>query len=122
MFSLKNEFGPLEQSEEIHCDPKLSINKHKITSLITKTAKCPVTCHNDLELLKDGQQTFEHIFHALDRRGVGELAGALSPAHQPFIGLNAYQHDVERFPVIAHPGNRRTAVRERNAQGYRIYL
>ncbi|MHA7864036.1 cardiolipin synthase [Flagellimonas marinaquae] len=66
MFSLKNEFGPLRQQEGIQCEPKLSINKQKIISLITKTAKCPVTCHNELELLKDGQHTFERIFHALE--------------------------------------------------------
>ena len=42
------------------------LGKQTITSLIHKTSSCPVTCHNDLQLLKDGKNTFESIFEALE--------------------------------------------------------
>lgn len=66
MFSLKNEFGAFETSKPGQCKLDLSQHKQKTTALITKTTNCPVTCHNELELLKDGQHTFERIFHALE--------------------------------------------------------
>ncbi|RIV30456.1 cardiolipin synthase [Flagellimonas lutimaris] len=66
MFSLKNQFGPINKLEHVTCHPEISGNKQKITSLINKTSKCQVTCHNDLDLLKDGKNTFESIFHALE--------------------------------------------------------
>lgn len=66
MFSLKNQFGPLNKLESVACSPDISVNKQKITALIQKTSTCPVTCHNDLELLKDGKNTFESIFEALE--------------------------------------------------------
>ena len=34
--------------------------------MISNTSKCPVTCYNHLELLKDGRNTFESIFNALE--------------------------------------------------------
>src|SRR6056297_175790 len=66
MFSLKNQFGPINKLEHVTCHPEISGNKQKITLLINKTSKCQVTCHNDLDLLKDGKNTFESIFHALE--------------------------------------------------------
>ena len=66
MFSLKNQFGPINKLEHVTCQPEISGNKQKITSLINKTSRCPVTCHNDLDLLKDGKNTFESIFSALE--------------------------------------------------------
>ncbi|WP_318312808.1 cardiolipin synthase [Flagellimonas crocea] len=66
MFSLKNQFGPIKTNESSKCDLDISDNKRKIAALITKTSKCPVTCHNDLELLQDGKNTFESIFQALE--------------------------------------------------------
>jgi len=66
MFSLKNQFGPINKLEHVTCHPEISGNKQKITSLINKTSKCPVTCYNKLDLLKDGKNTFESIFHALE--------------------------------------------------------
>ncbi|MEQ5791511.1 cardiolipin synthase [Muricauda sp. NFXS6] len=66
MFSLKNQFGPINKLEHVTCHPEISGNKQKITFLINKTSKCPVTCYNNLDLLKDGKNTFESIFHALE--------------------------------------------------------
>ncbi|MEC3966443.1 cardiolipin synthase [Flagellimonas halotolerans] len=66
MFSLKNQFNPLDELENAQCHSELSANKQKITSLINNTSKCPVTCLNELELLKDGKNTFESIFEALE--------------------------------------------------------
>ncbi|MER3318283.1 MAG: cardiolipin synthase [Allomuricauda sp.] len=66
MFSLKNQFGPINKLDHVTCHPEISGNKQKITSLINKTSRCPVTCHNDLDLLKDGKNTFESIFSALE--------------------------------------------------------
>ncbi|MBO0340448.1 MAG: cardiolipin synthase [Bacteroidota bacterium] len=66
MFSLKNQFGSLIEPENATCHPNLSGNKQRITSLIHKTSNCPITCHNDLDLLKDGKNTFESIFQALE--------------------------------------------------------
>ncbi|MCK0159255.1 cardiolipin synthase [Allomuricauda sp. F6463D] len=66
MFSLKNEYGPIVQLDDTICNPEISTSKLKITSLITKTVECPVTCNNDLELLKDGKNTFVSIFRALE--------------------------------------------------------
>jgi len=66
MFSLKNQFSPLNQKKESDCGTEISNNKLKIISLINKTSECPVTCYNDLELLKDGKNTFESIFQALE--------------------------------------------------------
>lgn len=66
MFSLKNQFNPTKELEKGQCHPEIAPNKQKITSLINNTSKCPVTCHNELELLKDGKNTFESIFEALE--------------------------------------------------------
>lgn len=66
MFSLKNRFDSKKTNDTIHCAPEVSANKLKITQLINNTSWCPVTCHNDLELLKDGKNTFESIFEALE--------------------------------------------------------
>nr|WP_297789512.1 cardiolipin synthase [uncultured Allomuricauda sp.] len=66
MFSLKNEFGPMNKLGKATCRPEISENKQKITSLIHNTSDCPVTCQNNLELLKDGRNTFESIFSALE--------------------------------------------------------
>ncbi|MBO0330259.1 cardiolipin synthase [[Muricauda] lutisoli] len=66
MFSLKNQYGSLIEPENATCLPNLSGNKQRIVSLINKTSKCPITCHNDLDLLKDGKNTFESIFQALE--------------------------------------------------------
>lgn len=66
MFSLKSQFTPINQLENIPCRPEISENKQKITALITKTSSCPVTCFNNLDLLKDGRNTFESIFQALE--------------------------------------------------------
>lgn len=65
MFSLKSQFDTKNKNGNIHCAPEVSANKLKITQLINNTSWCPVTCHNDLELLKDGRNTFESIFEAL---------------------------------------------------------
>ncbi|MFD2098948.1 cardiolipin synthase [Flagellimonas iocasae] len=66
LFSLKNEFSARHQlsidSEKI----TISDKHKKISSLIYKTVECPVTEHNDLTLLKDGKNTFESIFEALE--------------------------------------------------------
>ncbi|WP_275650936.1 cardiolipin synthase [Flagellimonas okinawensis] len=67
LFTLKNQFATVGEFRTIHCYPELSGNKQKITSLIENTAKCPVTCHNRLELLKDGKNTFESIFRAIEQ-------------------------------------------------------
>lgn len=66
MFSLKNQFAPLEKPQNSNCNPQISINKQKTTALINKTSKCPITCYNSLALLKDGKNTFESIFQALE--------------------------------------------------------
>ena len=66
MFSLKNQFNPIKPLENANCDPQISDDKLKITHLINKTTHCGITCHNDLELLKDGKITFESIFEAIE--------------------------------------------------------
>jgi cardiolipin synthase len=66
MFSLKDNFA--SRNERLHgtCTPNISQGKKKTTELIHKTSKCPVTCENELTLLKDGKNTFESIFQALE--------------------------------------------------------
>ncbi|WP_318345590.1 cardiolipin synthase [Flagellimonas baculiformis] len=66
MFSMKEDFKM--RNERLHeiCVPHISENKKKTTQLIRKTSKCPVTCKNELTLLKDGKNTFESIFSALE--------------------------------------------------------
>ncbi|NVN19466.1 cardiolipin synthase [Muricauda sp. HICW] len=66
MFSLKNQFAPIQPLENANCNPQISDDKLKITHLINKTTHCGITCHNDLELLKDGKITFESIFEAIE--------------------------------------------------------
>ncbi|MCA0957549.1 cardiolipin synthase [Muricauda ruestringensis] len=66
MFSQKHQTAPNDQFKNEDCRPEISANKEKITSLISNTSKCPVTCYNHLELLKDGRNTFESIFNALE--------------------------------------------------------
>ncbi|USD24528.1 cardiolipin synthase [Flagellimonas marinaquae] len=66
MFSQKHQTAPNDQFKNEDCRPGISANKEKITSLISNTSKCPVTCYNHLELLKDGRNTFESIFNALE--------------------------------------------------------
>lgn len=66
MFSLKNRVGFINEPKSAACSPQISSNKRKITSLIAKTSKCPISCYNHLELLKDGKNTFESIFRALE--------------------------------------------------------
>lgn len=66
MFSLKLQFNSRDVLTYRSCEPQLSQNKKKISQLIYNTVKCPVTCNNDLVLLKDGKNTFESIFHALE--------------------------------------------------------
>ncbi len=66
MFSLKNQFNPIKPLENANCNPQISDDKLKITHLINKTTHCGITCHNDLELLKDGKITFESIFEAIE--------------------------------------------------------
>ncbi|GLU45322.1 cardiolipin synthase [Allomuricauda sp. NBRC 101325] len=66
MFSLKNEFSIRDELQYQQCTPPIYGNKEKIINLIHKTAKCPVSCKNEVELLKDGRNTFESIFEALE--------------------------------------------------------
>lgn len=66
MFSQKHQIAPNHRFKNEDCRPGISANKEKITSLISNTSKCPVTCYNHLELLKDGRNTFESIFNALE--------------------------------------------------------
>ena len=66
MFSLKNTFNHRDEISYEDCIPSISSNKKKITKLIQKTVKCPVTCSNELSLLQDGKITFESIFEALE--------------------------------------------------------
>lgn len=66
MFSLKDQFAPIDHYIHEDCAPKMSDSKHKIISLIANTSKCSLTCHNKLELLKDGRNTFESIFSAIE--------------------------------------------------------
>ncbi len=66
MFSLKNEFSIRDDLSYQQCTPPVTGNKEKITKLIHKAAKCPVSCKNEVELLKDGRKTFESIFEALE--------------------------------------------------------
>lgn len=66
MFSLKNNFKARNETLHKICVPNISPNRKKTTELIHKTSKCPVTCENELTLLKDGKNTFESIFNALE--------------------------------------------------------
>lgn len=66
LFSQKLKFSTRDKLSYASCTPELTHNKKKIARLITNTAKCPVTCANNITLLKDGKITFESIFHALE--------------------------------------------------------
>lgn len=66
LFTQKLKFSFRDALNYASCRPELTQNKRKIARLITNTAKCPVTCANNLTLLKDGKITFESIFQALE--------------------------------------------------------
>lgn len=66
MFSMMANFRVRNETLHQSCFPEISHNKRKMTKLIHRTAKCPVTCENELTLLKDGKNTFESIFNALE--------------------------------------------------------
>ena len=66
LFSLKSDFFE-DSSRQLEMG-RTQVPKpyRKISNLIYKTSKCPVTISNDLTLLKDGKITFESIFNALE--------------------------------------------------------
>lgn len=66
LFVLSRDF--LEHLPEITAAPIASdLEGHKVQKLIERTTKIPITALNSLVLLKDGKETFESIFKALER-------------------------------------------------------
>jgi cardiolipin synthase len=66
LFSLNNHAGVRNHPQDGTDMVKVSEYNRKISKLIYRTSKCPVTDHNELTLLKDGKNTFESIFEALE--------------------------------------------------------
>src|SRR5690606_16066793 len=53
------------------CMEELPGNGSKLARLIQRTVQCPVSCGNEVTLLRNGKNTFESIFEALE--GAKEL-------------------------------------------------
>ncbi len=66
LFSLQRDLWERNYPPDGTDTVKISEYNKKISNLIYKTSKCPVTEHNKLTVLKDGRNTFESIFEALE--------------------------------------------------------
>ena len=66
LFSLKNNFFEDSPHHSAAMDVETPKEYKKLVRLIEETAKCTLTNFNDLTLLKDGKNTFESIFKALE--------------------------------------------------------
>lgn len=66
LFSLQRDLRERNYPPDGSDTVKVSEYNKKISNLIYKTSKCPVTDRNELTVLKDGKNTFESIFEALE--------------------------------------------------------
>ncbi|RDY58048.1 cardiolipin synthase [Flagellimonas nanhaiensis] len=66
LFPLQNDFFEDLPYDFKQKDLPVLENHTKTVELIQGTSKCPVTNHNEITLLKDGKNTFESIFKALE--------------------------------------------------------
>src|SRR5690606_15751118 len=71
MFSEQNRIIIGEGSRLGDCMGELPGKGTKLARLIQRTVHCPVSCANELTLLRNGRKTFESIFEALE--GAKEL-------------------------------------------------
>jgi len=66
MFSHQAEIITSGNCETGYCAGDIPEDWQKFTRLILRTVKCPLSCDNELTLLRDGKNTFESIFSALE--------------------------------------------------------
>ena len=66
MFSQQAEIISSGNCDHGKCAADIHPDWQKFTHLIHRTVKCPLSCDNELTLLRDGKNTFESIFAALE--------------------------------------------------------